>query len=126
MAGHGGYRPPAVPAPVSGPGSLSARTDGVPAGNVQGLSYGENQQVNAMASMGPMAQPGPTIVPLDAPSARPMEPVTSGVPIGPGPGPSVLAMPTAGTLSERLARLLNDDASGEIEELMLFCERYGL
>jgi hypothetical protein len=124
---HGGYRAPAEPAPVSGPGALSKRTDGVSLSpQVTGLAYGTNGSLNEMAASAPMAQPRPNVVPLDAPSQNPMEPVTAGVSVGPGPGPSVLSMPMAGTLSERLARLLGDDASGEIEELLLFAERYGL
>lgn len=126
MAEHGGYRAPANPAPVSGPGALSARTDGVPAGQVTGLPYGENGPLNQMAGSAPMAPPRPQVVPLDAPSQNPMEPVTSGVPIGPGPGPSAMQMPMAGTLTERLQRLLGDDANGEIEDLLLYAERYGL
>lgn len=122
----GGYQPPANPAPVSGPGALSKRTDGVPAGQVTGLGYGQNSAVNDMARQGPMAQPtGPNITPLDAPTQFPAEPVTSGVPIGPGPGPSAMQM-QAGSLTDRIARLMGDDVSGEIESLYLWAERYGL
>ncbi len=125
--GHGGMRTPASPAPVSGPGALSARTDGVPNGTITGLPYGQNGALNAQAASAPMAQPtGPTIVPMDAPTQNPMEPVTSGVPVGPGPGPGAMQMPMAGTLSERLQRLLGEDVNGEIEDLLLFAERYAL
>lgn len=47
MAGHGGYRAPAQPAAVSGPGQLSQRTDGGPAQALSaptGLPYGMHQQ----------------------------------------------------------------------------------
>lgn len=37
----------------------------------------------------------PQMTPLDAPSARPNEPVTAGLPVGPGPGPEVLGGNTA-------------------------------
>ncbi len=125
MAEHGGYRAPANPAPVSGPGALSKRTDGVPAGQVTGLPYGTNQVVNDMARQGPMAQPSAPITPLDAPTQFPAEPVTSGVPIGPGPGPAAMQM-QAGSLADRISRLMGDDVSGEIESLYLWAERYGL
>ena len=41
--GRGGYRAPSNPAPVSGPGALSQRTDGgatQPATYISGLPYG--------------------------------------------------------------------------------------
>jgi hypothetical protein len=37
----------------------------------------------------------PQMTPLDAPSARLNEPVTAGLPVGPGPGPEALAGPSA-------------------------------
>lgn len=126
MAEHGGYRAPANPAPVSGPGALSQRTDGVPTGQVKGLAYGENQTVNALAGSGPMAQPragGPAVIPLDADSQFPDEPITAGAPFGPGPGPR----PTAsGKLTDMLQALLGDDIVGAIEEMFLDAESRGL
>ena len=44
MPRHGGYRTPSNPAPVSGPGSLSQRTDGGPRqvqAEMSGMPYGE-------------------------------------------------------------------------------------
>lgn len=127
MAEHGGYRAPANPAPVSGPGALSARTDGVPNGQVSGLAYGENGALNAQAASAPMAQApaGPQITPLDAPSQFSDEPVTAGSPLGPGPGPEVLSgRPTK--ITDLLARLLGDDINGDLEELYLTAESQGL
>ena len=43
---HGGKRTPRNPAPVSGPGKLSRRTDGGPAqvnAQMTGMAYGENK-----------------------------------------------------------------------------------
>jgi hypothetical protein len=42
---------------------------------------------SAAQAVGP---PLPPVVPLNAPSERPEEPVTSGLPMGAGPGPEVL------------------------------------
>lgn len=39
------------------------------------------------------AIPPVTVVPLDAPTTRLAEPVTAGVPVGPGPGAEVLGLP---------------------------------
>lgn len=84
---------PANPAPVSGPGALSQRTDGGPSQPVQdipGLPYGEQQQMNAIQGSAAMYEEPPPPMPggLFDPTGRPDEPVTAGVPIGPGPGPS--------------------------------------
>lgn len=91
--GHGGYRRPNNPAPVSGPGALSARTDGGPTQpirEVPGGSYGDRQELTALQGQAPMGA-GPDlsgVVPFGAPSQRPTEPVTAGMPGGPGAGPS--------------------------------------
>lgn len=93
-AGHGGYRKPNNPAPVSGPGAKSQRTDGGPADTqaakyVSGLPYGEGQAMMETQQAAPMAAAAPApapIVPLNAPSQRPDEPVTAGADAGPGPG----------------------------------------
>jgi hypothetical protein len=58
MAGKGGYQPPAHPAPVSGPGALSARTDGGPGQPVKHLSdaqYGEDASYVSQQQGAPVA-----------------------------------------------------------------------
>lgn len=102
--GHGGARTPSNPASVSGPGSLSRRTDGQAVRDVSGLPYGEGAEFhdiqssaamakaptansNASAAMAP-AVAAPT--PLSAPTERPDQPVTAGSPFGAGPGSEVL------------------------------------
>jgi len=111
MAEHGGYRQPTNPAPVSGPGKLSQRTDGGPAQvnkqaqqKITGMGYGENKDLNEIQAQGTLAAaPGipsapistPSVqvappTPLTAPTERPHEPVTAGMPFGPGPGPESL------------------------------------
>lgn len=90
--GHGGYRKPANPAPVSGPGSMSQRTDGGPGQPVRDLPnarYGENKDFRADQQGAPMQTQGPDlsqIVPMGADSTRPEEPVTAGIDSGPGMG----------------------------------------
>jgi hypothetical protein len=112
--GHGGYRKPQNPAPVSGPGQHSRRTDGkqpVMQGAGNG-SYGDEQameQIQAGAPMGQAASPmmpsgspqagagapNPldSVVPLGAPSGQPGTPVTDGAAAGPGQGPGALGIP---------------------------------
>lgn len=118
--GHGGKRTPSNPAPVSGPGALSKRTDGQPARKMSGMPYGEGGEFYDLQQQAPMAnslkaskprkaaaprppRPDQVAVPLFAPTQRPGEPVTAGAALGPGPGPS--AMPAPGSVSEILARM---------------------
>ena len=93
MAEHGGYRRPEHPAAVSGPGALSARTDGGPTQPPQvaaGGPYGSRQEQMAVQQGAPLQGGGgstPAPVPFDAPTANPGEPVTAGADLGPGIGP---------------------------------------
>jgi hypothetical protein len=104
--GRGGYRQPSNPAPVSGPGSLSRRTDGQGARYMAGGEYGEGQEMMDLQTAAPMSKTEATAArpraragrqaapemarptPLFAPSERPDEPITAGAPFGPGPGPA--------------------------------------
>lgn len=102
MAGKGGYQAPNNPAPVSGPGAMSQRTDGGPADTqaakyVSGLPYGEGQEMMNIQQSAPMAasaaMPAPApIIPLKAPTQRPGEPVTAGANAGLGPDMSSLGL----------------------------------
>lgn len=106
--GHGGARTPRNPAPVSGPGAMSRRTDGGPsqaARYVSGGDYGDGQELMSIQQAAPMSASGavqtqaqrpsmqqvPMPTPLGAPTERPDEPVTEGNPLGPGSGPEVLS-----------------------------------
>lgn len=54
--------------------------------------YGEQQAYQAAQGAAPMSASGPdlsSVIPFGAPSQRPDEPVTAGLPGGPGAGPSV-------------------------------------
>ena len=122
MAGKGGYQAPSNPAPVSGPGSLSRRTDGGPGSKqaqryVAGMpNYGDGQDMMQIQGGAPMAatpsptpvsaaqmaqnaqqqqaqgQPQTPVTPLTAPTARPNEPVSAGANAGPGPGMAALGI----------------------------------
>lgn len=91
--GHGGYRKPANPAPVSGPGALSKRTDGgagQPVRDLPNAKYGENRDFRADQQGAPMQGPDLSqVVPMGAESGRPEEPITAGLSGGEGPGPSL-------------------------------------
>lgn len=93
--GHGGYREPSRPAAVSGPGRYSRRTDGKqPKRIASGGDYGDRAEMEQIQSGAPMratqssaqaasAAPMPIdtsqLTPLDAPTARPEEPVVAGM-----------------------------------------------
>lgn len=101
----GGARTPSAPAPVSGPGALSARTDG----GVMSASdpaYGEGVTLEnlragaptagsrgAPMTAAPAANPLESIVGLGAASQQPGTPVTAGAAAGSGPGLEALGLP---------------------------------
>ncbi len=124
MAQQGGYRKPTNPAPVSGPGSLSQRTDGgptQPASYIPGLPYGQGQetysnQVAVKMAGNPVPQMDlPTA--LLAPTERPNEPITAGIDRGAGPGSEALGkLPNkAYTVTEIFKNLIPYDPSGDAE-----------
>lgn len=97
MAGRGGYQAPDEPAAVSGPGALSQRTDGrQPTRELPDAKYGEAKEFREAQQGAPMAeeqrQPLTMPIPFGAPTQKPDEPVTAGVPVGEGPGPEALGM----------------------------------
>ena len=89
----GGYRQPANPAPVATPNRN--RTDGGPGNKKQPLrrlpdaDYGQNKAFveQQQAAPLPMQNAMPITPNVFAPTERPGEPATQGVPIGQGSGP---------------------------------------
>lgn len=124
-SGRGGYQAPNNPAPVSGPGAMSARTDGGPQA-IQSLAnakYGEQKAFQQIQQGAPMAggispgggpspsafaqaaqSGGPSTVPFSAGTQRPGEPVTAGADRGAGPGSDALNL-TPGTNKQDFAAL---------------------
>jgi len=106
---------------VSGPGKFSKRTDGL---SFESTEYGSGVEQAAIKSGAPMARTADVrgarasdvraaatqapITPLYAPTQRPEEPITAGIPMGAGPGPEVLGInqPSADTDADR-QRLLS-------------------
>ena len=100
---------------VSGPGKFSKRTDGL---SFQSPEYGAGVENTANKAGAPLATTPDvrgarasdvraaaqeSITPLYAPTQRPEEPITSGIPMGAGPGPEVLGMnqPSVDTDADR-------------------------
>ena len=143
--GHGGYRKPTNPAPVSGPGRLSKRTDGGPSQKLQALTdqpYGDREASLQQQRSAPMSQqnsiqpmpvpsgsPQGSPVPFDAPSNRPNEPITHGVDIGPGAGPEVLGLAPqqpSGYLTNMLRAMSASDTTGTLAKLYLIASQRGV
>lgn len=101
---------------VSGPGKFSVREDLPPSEN-----YGDRKQMQediagAPTSSQPLAKPAP-VTPLFAPTERPDTPITTGLPMGEGPGPEALLMnagSSAEKLSDTLAKMIPYDETGEV------------
>jgi len=129
----GGYRKPENPAPISGPGALSQRTDGSPtqsATYMSGMPYGQNtmeQQTAAPMAGRPEMPKIEMPTPLMAPTTRPNEPITSGIDRGDGPGSSVLGtLPNMEpTILNILQRIAENDPSGDTELLYRMLEDKG-
>lgn len=83
---------------VSGPGAFSQRTDLPSKQGIKELpnaAYGEQQDFQGIQQGAPMekaSNPMANVVPLNAPTQRPGEPVTAGVDAGPGPGREILGL----------------------------------
>lgn len=126
--GHGGNRPVrtnSTPKPVSGPGKLSQRTDMIPTGG----AYGDRKALVEDMAAGNRATPDPQqnvptlpavpVTPLHAPTERPNEPVTTGNPLGEGPGPEVLNLPQRTfNVAQTFARLAQNDPSGQVSLIL--------
>jgi hypothetical protein len=113
---------------VSGPGKFSVRTD-LPASQ----NYGDRKAMQEQIAGAPTARTPdvrglptgqvqaaaqaaqPPITELYAPTQRPDEPITSGVAVGPGPGPEVMGYAgQSEKLSDILSQMLPYDTDGEI------------
>lgn len=119
----GGYRKPSQPAPASGPGRLSRRTDGGPGQKIRDLpnaQYGEAKAYDeaqhgaplalADGALTPSATGAPAtpvdVIPFGAPSNLPGQPVTTGAALGPGAGPEILGLPSSADLEGQDLRAL--------------------
>lgn len=90
---------------VSGPGKFSKRTDGL---SFESTEYGSGVENAAIKSGAPLAKTadvrgarasdvraaaaGAPVTPLYAPTQRPDEPITTGIPMGAGAGPEILGI----------------------------------
>jgi hypothetical protein len=104
---------------AAGPGKFSKRTDM----NMGSIAYGEGVETAAIKSGAPLAKTPDVrgarasdvraaaeqapVTPLYAPSQRPDEPITTGIPMGPGAGPEVLGINNNIDTEEDKARMVS-------------------
>ena len=144
----GGYRPTA---PQNNPNNINPMGGNGQSGrDYTGFAYGENKAIAEQQASAPMAQANkpsmpsktainqaamqggqqgmpmqqPSLVPLNAPTQRPNEPITTGLSMGPGAGPSILGLPQGmqaqqGQSAKQLVQSLasRSDASPELQRL---------
>ena len=104
---------------AAGPGKFSKRTDGL---SFQSPEYGAGVEQAAIKAGAPLARTPDVrgaragdvraaaqeaVTPLYAPTQRPEEPITSGIPIGAGPGPEVLGINTNQDTESDRTRLIS-------------------
>ena len=119
----GGYRQPEKPAPVATPDRN--RTDGGPGSKNQPLrrlpdaDHGANKAFYEQQQAAPLpVAESPNVF---APTERPMEPITEGVPIGQGGGPT--SMPTVDNTDMMLQAAYQISASPGLLRLMDYRKR---
>lgn len=91
----------------------------LPVRTATGQTYGQAGAQAAAQSAVPMAPPSSS-TPINAPTTRPNEPVTAGMPTGPGPGPETTLQTQVDTTRQQLAALYrlypNNDLLGLLED----------
>jgi len=144
---HGGKRTPRNPAPVSGPGKLSRRTDGGPAqvnAQMTGMAYGENKdfmEIQEGAAMAATPQPKRTAkAPQSAPAGpmggggatslfsntqRPDEPITAGAPFGPGAGSAMSQASNRVNYSSLYSRMAMENPNDDTLAMLALAQRLG-
>lgn len=141
---HGGKRTPRNPAPVSGPGKLSRRTDGGPAqvnAQMTGMGYGENKDFMQIQEGAPMAAtPKPKraskapqapsmsngATPLFSGTQRPNEPVTAGADFGPGAGVAPNIQGNQVSLTKVYQKMARENATQEVLDMLALSQRLGI
>lgn len=143
MAGNqnsGGYRPTAPQNNFAVSATGGAGNGGQPSRYIAGMPYGQGQELMQQQQGAPMlnvqaqqtTQPSAVaglepIVSLTAPTQRPSEDISTGMPFNPAtPGTEVLNLPRERSLSEILASMIDLDPTGDTQELYNFVASRGL
>ena len=128
--------------PGSSGGAYQNRTDLTqPVSVPTGLPYGERQALEQAQQQAPLPQQAPTPQgldpaimaamahnfqgsPINAMSDRPHEPITHGLPIGPGAGPEVL--PQSKTMTDQMMKLAMSTGDPAIQEIANRMAQFGI
>lgn len=143
----GGYRPTAPQNSPTNVNGLGGNGQSGMTTNYTGFSYGQNKAVNEQRQSAPMAgQAGtsqatpvpsqamlPDVVPIDAPTQRPDEPVTYGGAMGEGPGEEILGLPAmssfyqpdSGTAAIR-ALYMQDPTNQDLKRMLEYIDTRGV
>ena len=122
----GGYRQPANPAPTSGPGALSQRTDGgateglsQPQQSYTGFAYGQNKAVNEQQGGAPLAGDPFTMPNLGSFNTTDRS-IYHGINHGDGPGTEAfMDQPRRQpNIVDTLRSLIPFDSSGDVELIL--------
>lgn len=142
----GGERPlapqnnPANINPLGGNGQSGMNTD------YSGFAYGMNKAINEQRQAAPIkpsadtarvvpvaAEAAPAVVPLDAPTQRPNQPVTAGGALGPGGGEEILGLPPVSPVMEFdsgvntiRALYLQDPNNQDLKRILEYVDRPGV
>jgi len=139
----GGMRPTA---PQNNPANVNGLGGNGQSGNIDytGFGYGMNKAINEQREAAPIksdnarvvpaaAQQLPPIVPLDAPTQRPDQPVTAGGALGPGGGEDILGLPPISPVMEFdsgintiRALYLQDPNNQDLKRMLEYADRPGV
>ena len=139
----GGMRPTA---PQNNPANVNPFGGNGQSGNVDytGFGYGINKAINEQRQAAPIksddarvvpavAQQLPPVVPLDAPTQRPNQPVTAGGAMGPGGGEDILGLPPISPVMEFdsgintiRALYLQDPNNQDLKRMLEYADRPGV
>jgi hypothetical protein len=142
----GGFRPTASqnnPANING---LGGNGQSGMSTDYTGFAYGQNKAVNEQRQAAPIkpadgnarivpvaAQQLPEVIPLDAPTQRPNQPVTAGGVLGPGGGEDILGLPPISPVMEFdsginavRALYLQDPNNQDLKRILEYVDRPGV
>lgn len=119
--GHGGQRAGRPGANYQNRKDMAAAPRTAPAQPIRTTDQGYGTQVQQAQAQQAVPLPDFSALSLSRPTERPNEPVTAGVPAGPGPGPEILgplSAPEAPPVLEMLQRLYAEYPSNDLRSLV--------
>lgn len=140
----GGMRPTAPQNNPSNVNGLGGNGQSGASANYTGFAYGMNKAVNEQRQAAPIkptdnarvvqaAPQEPDLIPLDAPTQRPNQPVTAGSALGPGGGEEILGLPPISPVQEFdsginaiRALYIQDPNNQDLKRILEYVDRPGV